>query len=164
MDGVWTPLYAPSLYFSFFLDKGLSFLFLFFLTCLSMWHTFFGYTSFIFFLHSPISLICFLRERCHTWTWSFILWMNEILLTSTVEAYVVEMCTWSWSWEYEMNLTKGHNNLTKLNEIASCICGRFCNENNIWLWIGILYHRGTLYFCVFKNKYSRYQASHKRRL
>ena len=28
-----------------------------------------------------------------------------------------------------MNLTKGHNNLTKLNEIASCICGRFCNEN-----------------------------------
>ena len=27
-----------------------------------------------------------------------------------------------------MNLTKDHNNLTKLNEIASCICGRFCNE------------------------------------
>ena len=27
-----------------------------------------------------------------------------------------------------MNLTKGQNNLTKLNEIASCICGRFCNE------------------------------------
>ena len=27
-----------------------------------------------------------------------------------------------------MNLTKGHNNLTKLNEIASFICGRFCNE------------------------------------
>ena len=42
-----------------------------------------------------------------------------------------------------MNLTKGHNNLIKLNEIASCICGRFCNENNIWLWIGISYHRGT---------------------
>jgi hypothetical protein len=28
-----------------------------------------------------------------------------------------------------MNLTKGHNNLAKLNEIASCICRRFCNEN-----------------------------------
>ena len=28
-----------------------------------------------------------------------------------------------------MDLTKGHNNLTKLYEIASCICGRFCNEN-----------------------------------
>ena len=27
-----------------------------------------------------------------------------------------------------MNLNKGHNNLAKLNEIASCICGRFCNE------------------------------------
>ena len=51
-----------------------------------------------------------------------------------------------------MNLTKGHNNLTKLNEIASYICGRFCNENNIWLWIGISYHRETLlYFCVFQN-------------
>ena len=29
-----------------------------------------------------------------------------------------------------MNLTKGHNNLTKLNEITSCICGRFCNEKH----------------------------------
>ena len=27
-----------------------------------------------------------------------------------------------------MNLTKGHNNLTKLNEITSYICGRFCDE------------------------------------
>ena len=62
-----------------------------------------------------------------------------------------------------MNPTKGHNNLTKLNEIANCICGRFCNENNIWLWIGISYHRETLYFCVFKIKYSGYQASHKKR-
>ena len=39
-----------------------------------------------------------------------------------------------------MNHTKGHNNLTELNEIASCICGRFCNENNIWLWIRISCH------------------------
>ena len=28
-----------------------------------------------------------------------------------------------------MTLTNGHTNLTKLNETASCICGRFCNEN-----------------------------------
>ena len=34
------------------------------------------------FSHSPISLSYFLRERCHTWTWSFILWMDGILLTS----------------------------------------------------------------------------------
>ena len=27
-----------------------------------------------------------------------------------------------------MNLTKVQNNLAKLNEIASCICGRFCNK------------------------------------
>ena len=37
-----------------------------------------------------------------------------------------------------MNLTKGHNNLTKLNEKTSCICGRFSILNNIWPWIGIL--------------------------
>ena len=34
----------------------------FFLTCRSMWHTFFGYASFIFFLHSLISLIYFLKR------------------------------------------------------------------------------------------------------
>ena len=28
-----------------------------------------------------------------------------------------------------MNLTKGHNNLTKLNEIVSCICGRFAMKS-----------------------------------
>ena len=38
-----------------------------------------------------------------------------------------------------MNLTKGHNNLTKLNEIASCICGRFfAMKISIWLWLGII--------------------------
>ena len=101
---------------------------------------------------APHPWYIFLRERCHTWTWSFILWVDGYLLTSSVEAlHVVETCTWSWSWEYEMNLTKGRNNLTKLNEIASCICGKFCNENNICLWIGISYHWETLlYFCVFK--------------
>ena len=31
-------------------------------------------------------------------------------------------CTWSWSWAYEVILTKGDNNLTKLNEKTSCIC------------------------------------------
>ena len=46
-------------------------------------------------------------------------------------------CTWSWSWEYEMYLTKGHNNLTKLNEITSCICVRFSILNNICPWIRI---------------------------
>ena len=78
VDGVWTPLYAPSLSFlSFLFGSGAI---SFFLTCLSMWHTFFGYASFIFFLHSPISLIYFKREWCHTWTWSFILWMDICLL------------------------------------------------------------------------------------
>ena len=79
---------------------------------------------FFSFCTAPYPWCIFERERCHTWTWSFILWMDGILLTSSVEElHVVEICTWSWSWEYEMNLTKGHNNLTKLNEITSCICG-----------------------------------------
>jgi hypothetical protein len=34
-----------------------------------------------------------------------------------------------------MYLTKGHNNLTKLNEITNCICGRFSFYTNIWLWV-----------------------------
>ena len=50
-----------------------------------------------------------------------------------------------------MNLTKGHNNLTKLNEIASYICGRFCNENNIWLWIGIHIIEELYYVFVFSK-------------
>jgi hypothetical protein len=28
-----------------------------------------------------------------------------------------------------MHLTKGHNNLTKLNEITSYICGRFSHDH-----------------------------------
>ena len=68
--------------FSFFLDKGLSSFF--FLTCLSMWHTFFGYASFIlfilnaeacgipslgmhfFFCIAPYPWHIFEREWCHT--------------------------------------------------------------------------------------------------
>ena len=102
VDGVWTPLYAPSLSFLSFWIWG--YLLLFFLTCLSMWHTFFGYASFFLFFDMPkhvayLLWVCifyfliapypwhiFEREWCYTWTWSFILWMDEILLTSSVEA------------------------------------------------------------------------------
>ena len=64
-----------------------------------------------------------------------------------------------------MNLTKGHNNLVKLNEIASCICGRFCNEKqHMALDRNFLSSRKFIIFFVFsKLKYSGYQASHKRR-
>ena len=64
-----------------------------------------------------------------------------------------------------MNLTKGHNNLTKLNEIINCICGRFCNENqHMVLDRNFISSRNFYYyFCVFKIKYSGCQVSHKRR-
>ena len=62
VDGVWTPLYAPSLSFSFLLDKGLSFFL--FLTCLSMWHTFFGYASFISFIFDMPKHVAYLLWVC----------------------------------------------------------------------------------------------------
>ena len=55
VDSGWTPLYDLSLsLYIFFLDMGyIFFLLFFFLTCLvDMWHTFFGYASFLFSWHS----------------------------------------------------------------------------------------------------------------
>ena len=47
------------------------------------------------------------------------------LLSSRCRSIACEWtCPWSWSWAYEVILTKGHNNLTKLNEKTSCICGK----------------------------------------
>jgi len=87
VEGGWTPLHDPSLFFIFH-ECGLSFFFFcipcghvacllwvciflflsFFLTCLlSMWHIFFGYAS--FFLHSP-----------HPW-WSF---LERIMVVASV--------------------------------------------------------------------------------
>ena len=64
-----------------------------------------------------------------------------------------------------MNLTKGHNNLTKLNEIASCICGRFCNENIIWLWIGIfISSRNFIIFLCFQNEILRMSSITKEKI
>ena len=51
-----------------------------------------------------------------------------------------------------MNLTKGHNNLTKLNEIASCICGRFCNEKqHMTLDRNFISSMNFYYIFVFSN-------------
>ena len=103
---VYEPLCMNHLFFSFFLERGYLFLFLsfFFLTCLSMWHTFFGYASFIlcsffywhaeacgipslgmhllfFFLHSPISLMYFWeRGVIHRLGVLFCGWMKFCLL------------------------------------------------------------------------------------
>ena len=91
VDGVWTPCHEPSLSF---LGCGLSFslsflsdmpcghvayllwaCILFFVTCfVSMWHTFFGYASFISFCIAHIPDGNFGERGSHGITWSFILW------------------------------------------------------------------------------------------
>ena len=51
-----------------------------------------------------------------------------------------------------MNLTKGHNNLTKLNEITSCICGRFCDEKqHMALDRNFISLRNFIIFLCFQN-------------
>ena len=106
---VYELLFMHHLSFSFFLDKGLSFLSSsFFLTCLSMWHTFFGYASFIFsllFFDMPKHL-AYLLWVCIFYFFSFciapypwhilsesgvihghgvlFLWKDGILLTSSI--------------------------------------------------------------------------------
>ena len=57
-----------------------------------------------------------------------------------------------------MNLTKSHKYLTKLNEIASCICERFCSEKQ-----HMALDRNFIIFLCFKIKDSECQVSHKRR-
>jgi hypothetical protein len=47
------------------------------------------------------------------------------LCTPSVGAASVSGCTGSLSWEYDKSLNKGQQDLTKLNTIASSICGRF---------------------------------------
>ena len=55
-----------------------------------------------------------------------------------------------------MNFTKGHNNFDKAQRVNKLHMWMVCNEINIWLWIGISNHRGTLlYFCVFENEILR---------
>ena len=57
----------------------------------------------------------------------FYLWMDGwmYLLFSKYRSIACGWtCMWSWSWAYEVILSKGHNNLTKLNEKISCICGK----------------------------------------
>ena len=59
-----------------------------------------------------------------------------------------------------MNLTKGHNNLTKLNEIASCICGRFCNENQHMALDGNFISSRNFYFIFMFSKLNTLDIKH----
>ena len=83
VDGVWTPLYAPSLSFlSFLFGSGaISFFF-----DMPKHVAYLVWVCIFYFLIAPYPWHIFEWERCHTWTWSFILLMDGILLTSSVEA------------------------------------------------------------------------------
>ena len=78
---------------------------------------------FYFFLYSPY-ISCNLERDSHGMSQSFICgWMGDVLAIFQCRSIACEYsCTWSWSWAYEVVLSKGHNNLTKLNEKISCIC------------------------------------------
>jgi len=100
---------------------------------------------FFFFMHSPCpfswndNLERVVMNNMEFLFVGWYVWMDEVFLHNfrcRSWQKCVE-CTWSWSWEYEMYLTMDRNNLTKLNEITSCICRRFSILNNIWPWIGI---------------------------
>jgi len=123
-EGGWTPLHDPSLFFNFHgcglsfsffsfwhalwacgvpsLGMHLSFLFffIFFLTCLlSMWHTFFGYASFISFCIAHI-LDGHFREK-ESW------YVMEFYFVGGWQCLLCERtCTWSWSWQYDKSLTR----------------------------------------------------------
>ena len=72
-----------------------------------MWHTFFGYASFIYFCIAHIPDGNFGERGGHGMTWSFILWWMKILAIFQCRSIACEwMCTWSWSWEYEKFLTR----------------------------------------------------------
>ena len=63
-----------------------------------------------------------------------------------------------------MNLTKGHNNLSKLNEIASCICGRFCNEKqHMALDRNFISSRKFIIFLCFFSKLNTPDVKHHKR-
>ena len=148
-----TPLYEFSLPCNVFGMGYIFFFSLFFLTYLvGVWHTFFGYASLLFlsffdmtcghvayllwvcifyvFLYSPYIMMITLERDKHG-TWSFICgWMGVYLLSSGCRSIACEWtCMWSWSWAYEVILSKGHNNLTKLNEKTSCICRKDLDSN-----------------------------------
>ena len=62
-----------------------------------------------------------------------------------------------------MNLTMGHNNLTKLNEIASCICGRFCNENQHMALDKNFHIIEELYYIFVFSKFKTPDIKHHKR-
>ena len=133
--GWWMNSFASSISLLYFLGYGLSlflllscFLFFFDMPCehvaYLLWVWIF-YFSFLCVSHILDGNLGEREKESHGVTWSLILWWVEVLAIFQCESIEYEwMCMWSWSWEYEMNLTKGHNNLTKLNEKTSCICGK----------------------------------------
>ena len=154
VDGGWTHLHDPSFSPFFFLDTGYLFLLLFFgmscghvayllrvciyfFTCLvGMWHTFFGYASFISFFFIARILDGNLEKESHVMAWSFIECMDGCACylpvwkySMWVDVYVILiMGVWNEShkgsqqfdkaqWENKLHMWKG-----------------FSRKLVIWLW------------------------------
>ena len=105
-DG-WTPLHDPSLFFIFH-GCGLPFSLFFFKTCfVGMWHTFFGYASFISFCIVHI-LDGHFREEESWYVMEFYFvggWQYFAIFQFRRIAYEW-MYMWSWSWEYDKSLKR----------------------------------------------------------
>ena len=54
-----------------------------------------------------------------------------------------------------MNLTMGRNNLTKLNEKASCICGKAFQENSSYGFGRTLANQRGALHVFFSNKFAQ---------
>ena len=97
------------LYFRWMWTIFLFSFFLFFLTCLvGMWHTFFGYASFISFFCIAHILYGHFREKESWYVMEFNFvggWQYFPIFQCRRIAYVWT-CTWSWSWENDTSLPR----------------------------------------------------------
>ena len=98
-----------------------------FLTCLlGMWHTFFGYASFHFFIaHTIYNMERVIMDQARNFYCMDEWWM--MLIPSVGISHMKWTCTWSWSQSMK-RLLLGSHNLTKLNKATSSIWIRFIIE------------------------------------
>ena len=127
----------------------------FFLTCRSMWHTFFGYTSF-YFLIAPYPWCHFLMREMSYGNMEFLIggcmsgYVANFQCRSVAcgSGHVCDLDHWSMKW-ISLRVTTIWQSSMKLQ--VAYVEG-FAMKINIWLGIGISYHRGTLlYFYIFKD-------------
>ena len=91
-----------------------------------MWHTFFGYASFHFFIaHTIYNMERVIMDQARNFYCMDEWWM--MLIPSVGILHMKWTCTWSWPQSME-RLLLGSHNLTKLNKATSIIWIRFIIE------------------------------------